>query len=108
MGKDLVENKLNNNFICLLEQRGAVENFHETKTFGNKAMFSGADEEDNDDDEHMTSWHQGVYSQVVGLLQLCPCLKYCGFSMTGILVIPITTASCPASRVQGLIIPWFT
>lgn len=52
MGKDLMENKLNNNFICLLEQRGAVENFRETKTFVNKAVFSGADEEDNDDDEH--------------------------------------------------------
>lgn len=48
------------------------------------------------------------YLQVVGLLQLCPCLKYCGFSMTGILVIPITTASAPASSAQELIIPWFT
>jgi len=49
-----------------------------------------------------------MYLQVAGLLQWCPCLKYCGFSMTGIRVIPITTASCPASRVQGLMIPWFT
>lgn len=46
--------------------------------------------------------------QVVGLLQLWPCLKYCGFSMTGIRVIPITTASGPASSVQGLMMPWFT
>lgn len=49
-----------------------------------------------------------VYSQVAGLLQLCPCLKYCGFSMTGIRVIPMTTASGPASRVQGVMMPWLT
>lgn len=48
------------------------------------------------------------YSQVVGLLQLCPCRKYCGFSITGIRVIPITTASGPASRVHGVMMPWLT
>lgn len=46
--------------------------------------------------------------RVAGLLQLCPCLKYWGFSTTGIRVIPMTTASGLASRVQGVIIPWLT
>lgn len=46
--------------------------------------------------------------RVAGLLQLCPCLKYWGFSTTGIRVIPMTTASGPASRVQGVMIPWLT
>lgn len=45
---------------------------------------------------------------MAGLLQLCPCLKYWGFSTTGMRVIPMTTASGPASRVQGVIIPWLT
>lgn len=47
-------------------------------------------------------------SRVAGLLQLCPCLKYWGFSTTGMRVMPMTTASGPASRVQGVIIPWLT
>ena len=58
-----------------------------------------------------TQWaanKEKCYLQVAGLLQLCPCLKYWGFSTTGIRVIPITTASGPASRVQGVIIPWLT
>lgn len=46
--------------------------------------------------------------RVVGLLQLCPCRKYWWFSSTGIRLIPITTASGPASRVQGVMIPWLT
>lgn len=49
-----------------------------------------------------------MHSQVVGLLQLCPCRKYCGFSMTGMRLMPITTASGPASREQGVTIPWLT
>ncbi len=49
-----------------------------------------------------------LYSQVVGLLQLCPYRKYCGFSMTGMRLMPITTASGPASREQGVTIPWLT
>ncbi len=49
-----------------------------------------------------------LYSQVVGLLQLNPCRKYCGFSMTGMRLMPITTASGPASREQGVTIPWLT
>ena len=48
------------------------------------------------------------HSQVVGLLQLCPCLKYWGFSTTGIRLIPMTTASGPASSVHGVMMPWFT
>lgn len=46
--------------------------------------------------------------RVAGLLQLCPCLKYWGFSTTGMRVIPMTTASGPASRVHGVMIPWLT
>lgn len=45
------------------------------------------------------------YSQVSDFSRLPEVRKYCGFSMTGILVIPMMTASGPISDEEGVLLP---
>lgn len=50
--------------------------------------------------------HSCLYLQVSGLSWLLVIPKYCGFSMTGIFVIPMMTASGPPSEEDGVLLPF--